>query len=359
MRALFGIAAPAGSAERAHLEPGIETRVVRHADLFPTLLDVLNLSYDVSEFDGASLLDVAGPEHGAYGETYFPLFHYGWSPLLTWRDDRWSYVEGVYAELFDIVADPAEEHDVLDAHPDVARTLAARLHAIARDPSDEPVKPMDTETREKLEALGYVGSGSTPTVDRARDPRDLIEVANDLFRGIDLIGKGDARGAAPYLERAVAADPNNVTALFHLADCYRQVGRPRAAMEHYRRAIECDPRAPVAYGHLALLEYETGDTDEAFAVLDAGLSVDPDAFPLLMTSADIHAAEGHVERARRSYERALELESDRVEPYVGLAALAEKLGDRDEAARRWAQAIAINPNDPHIPASVRDASVSR
>ena len=353
MYAVFGVAAPAGTQERARLAPRIDSRVVRHSDLVPTLLDVLGLEYDIADFEGSSLLDEPDAARGAYGEAYFSLLHYGWSPLLSWRTEKWSYVEGTYAELFDLTSDPGETVNRIHEYPDVARELAKRLHQIAEEPSLEAVRSVDAETRAKLEALGYVGAGSEVRADRTKDPRALIDTANNLITGIDLLGKSNPHGALPFLERALAADPENVTAVFHIADAYRQVGRPRAAMEHYRRAIASAPSSPVPYGHLAILEYQNGNEQEAFAILDAGFTAAPDALPLLMTAADLHAQHGDLERARELYERAFEIEGRGVDAIVGLARIAERRGERGEAERLWTLAGSLDGADSRIPHAFR------
>ena len=70
------------------------------------------------------------------------------------RTKDWKYIRcwdpGIYerteAELYDVIADPAEQHDVSAEHPDVAATMEAFMdgwldarHAGGADPMDEVI----------------------------------------------------------------------------------------------------------------------------------------------------------------------------------------------------------------------------
>ena len=62
-----------------------------------------------------------------------------------------------HAALYDLVADPAESENVIDAHPEVAARLGAELRAwTASIPTDAPPPERDEEQLEMLRALGYV-----------------------------------------------------------------------------------------------------------------------------------------------------------------------------------------------------------
>jgi len=67
-------------------------------------------------------------------------------------------LEGGYRRaLYDLVADPAESENLIDAHPEVAARLDAELRAwTASIPSDAPPPERDEEQLEMLRALGYV-----------------------------------------------------------------------------------------------------------------------------------------------------------------------------------------------------------
>jgi arylsulfatase A-like enzyme len=84
------------------------------------------------------------------------------------RVGDWKYVDRrVARELYDLSADPHEQHDLLERHPEVAARLQAdaeRLGAasagLAAGLRRGAVFDLDAGVREELEALGYLGGGN-------------------------------------------------------------------------------------------------------------------------------------------------------------------------------------------------------
>jgi arylsulfatase A-like enzyme/Flp pilus assembly protein TadD len=353
MRAFLAIALPEGFGG-AHALRGIELRVIRLCDLAPTLLDVLGVEA-LPNADGRSLM-AAQIRGGAYGETYYPMIHYGWSPLFSWRDARWTYIEGPEPELYDRTSDPGELVNRITEKPDVAAELSQRLASWIEDPAPENARSTPSETREQLLALGYVSAEAAWPVDRKKNPKKLIGAANALFRGISLLGEANSAAALPFLQHAYRLDPENTTVLFYLANALRLSGDPSSAMSYYRRAIQANPRAGDAYAHLAVLEFEGGRREEAFRVLDEGFEHNADSFSLLMASGDLHRGIASLEKADSLYRAASELEPRRVEAWVRLAELREEVGDEARARELWKKVLSIDAENAMIPPHVRDAA---
>ena len=66
-----------------------------------------------------------------------------------------------FVELFDLLHDPAEQHDVSGAHPEVVASLSALLGERVRSatsdaPAPETAPGLDPEYIESLKALGYL-----------------------------------------------------------------------------------------------------------------------------------------------------------------------------------------------------------
>lgn len=355
MHGVFAVSAPAGTDAATALGSGPLPGVVRYADLVPTLFGVLDLPF-TERVDGRSRLAAGDDGEGAYGETYYPPLHYHWSPLLSWRDEHWTYVEGPNPELFDRRTDPGEQINVLRAHPDIAARFRERVASLARDPEQKAHAELDPEAREKLLALGYLSSTAGElTYDPTKDPKELIDSVNALFRGIHLMEGGNAALALTFLQRAHDADPENASALFYLANCLRQLGSVDRAMGYYRQAIEREPGAAEAHAHLALLEFDRGRTEEAFALLDRGLATSPDAFALLMTAGDLNVGRQRFEEAGDLYRRARESSPHRVEAWAGGARVALRLGQAEEAQELWARALELDAESPLLHGGLRPA----
>ena len=143
--------------------------LVQTVDFAPTILDYASLSADAVDMDGVSLRPLIEGREPPPLTAYFSTIHYH-----VVRDSRWKYrLEKAPADggpprelLFDIVADPTEEHDVADLHREVVGRMRRQYQEFAlgltsRAPPSEASssskgKKIDREERERLEALGYI-----------------------------------------------------------------------------------------------------------------------------------------------------------------------------------------------------------
>lgn len=136
--------------------------VVRLVDVVPTLLEVLGLPAP-EHLQGESLLPlVEGSE--ALARPVFSQWLAG-GRIVALRDGDWKYMRVKRQEqLFDLSADPRESVDRFSARPEVLAKLRQRVdeiigesHAYAE--TQTPTRPpeLDQQTRDQLEALGYLG----------------------------------------------------------------------------------------------------------------------------------------------------------------------------------------------------------
>jgi arylsulfatase A-like enzyme len=152
-------------AERRGLRRGRVREVVRLVDVLPTVLDLVGLP---------------APEH-LEGRTLVPLLQGGEeAPRFVFAQNRetgsdalavngWKLVAERWKDLlFDLARDPAERRPLaggdavresLHATLEQLRERALRWHALA--PPDR-TGPLDAGTRQRLEALGYLGDEAAP-----------------------------------------------------------------------------------------------------------------------------------------------------------------------------------------------------
>ena len=138
---------------------GRRTDRVQLTDVLPTVLKRLGLPAPV-DVQGGLLPDITHPIVAELHSTPRLGDRGSFRALF---EDQWKYVEtteGV-TTLYDIVADPREEHDRHAEHPDRSREMASRLDtyldALERPPMDAPDSVVDPDTVRALEALGYIG----------------------------------------------------------------------------------------------------------------------------------------------------------------------------------------------------------
>lgn len=150
--------------------------LVSLVDVVPTVLRLLRMR--AANLDGVSLVPALRgetmPDRVMYGESMYPR-RFGFSDLRMARDSRMKYIDAPRPELYDLDADPFEQHDIAAQRPAVAAGLRARLDAIAA-PSRMAIKgaPVSEETARALAALGYVSGRGARPAPSGRDPKDYI-----------------------------------------------------------------------------------------------------------------------------------------------------------------------------------------
>lgn len=124
-------------------------------------------------------------------------------------------------------------------------------------------------------------------------------------RGIGALLAGDAVGAAPAFEEAVAADPGFAAGWLRLADAYQQLGYRDRALDAAQRAVRELPQEGgrlllEARSRAAMLSGDPEEAEEALSALVAHFPHDPEARIAL---AEALAEAGRFDQARSELER--------------------------------------------------------
>jgi len=145
------------------VKPGTSSEAfVATEDLFPTMLDMLNMNYDPGNLDGISFVPVLrGTGKSERKAVYFHYPHYhhqGYKPGGAIRDGDYKLIEWFEpallrkehaVELFDVVRDIGETADLAGEMPEKATELLEKLHAwresvgaqeMAVNPNHDPEK---------------------------------------------------------------------------------------------------------------------------------------------------------------------------------------------------------------------------
>lgn len=120
--------------------------LVQYHDVLPTLLDLLGLDNNVSSMHGKSFAPVLEGKTGTHHETVITGYYQGVDRCI--RDGVWSYIqrpEGETDELYNLVADPRERNNVIDAHHEEAQRLSARFGGYFRRVKSKVVKGVQGE----------------------------------------------------------------------------------------------------------------------------------------------------------------------------------------------------------------------
>jgi arylsulfatase A-like enzyme/Tfp pilus assembly protein PilF len=313
--------------------PGVPAREiadqVRIVDLMPTSLEVLGLPIPPT-VQGTSLMPLARGQRLsliAQSESWYPRYHYGWSELLSVQDERFHYIRAPRPELYDLQADARELAD--RAKEDTARLAAldkaldAHLQRTASATAAKGPQAVDSETEEKLAALGYVGAtgGGRHLEGQPRgDPKDKIALYNLIKQASGASAEGRIEEAIAKVKEALRADPEIVEAYMLLGNFQKKAGQPAEAIASYRRALERDPDHQGALFSLAVAYKDEGRLDEARVGLERARALDPRNGRVLWQLADLFVRKGDPGAAEAVVKDAL---SRKVEEHRFLLKLAE------------------------------------
>ncbi len=213
---------------------------VQLSDILPTVTAVLGIDTP-KDVSGASLLDAGRkPARVIYGETLFPRLNLGWSDLHCVWDARYHYISGPRPELYDVVADPAERHDLAASDPADAARLAAALGRFPKG-SDRPAT-VDAETLKRLAALGYIGGvrerdSSAPLP----NPVDNLKYLQRMQEGWRLAADKRYLPAIETLRSVVKDNPGMSDVWIKLGELLADAGREEEAAAAYRQALDRSP----------------------------------------------------------------------------------------------------------------------
>ena len=363
---------------------------VSHVDLFPTILDAVGVAA-AKPVHGQSLLPMIRGENPAsdrkvYSESLYPLLHYGWSPLRALRTDNRKLISAPRPELFDVISDPHEAHNLSAEEPAIVEDLENRLAELRSEiegtaSTDAAAPDFDPQTLAQLQALGYAaGQGGVSLeeegdIDRA-DPKDKIGLHRTIMRAQSQM-QSDEQAAEKTLLAVLAEDPeildahqmlgqlaatqkrydeslvhyrhclelapDHKSSLMGMASSYQALGRSEEALVGFRRVIDVsghDTRATLA---IADIEYKRGNFEQAATAL--GEAADTTEAPALIYNklGEVRAEQGQHGEAITLFAKAAEEKDDYAVPHFNLAALYEEAGDAQRAIAQYERAIELAP----------------
>ncbi len=369
---------------------------VRSVDVMPTALDLLGIAppAGISGISLVPLLAGAARELGldAYSEAMYPLHHYGWSDLHALRSGRYKVIDAPRPELYDEERDPRESTNLYADRRQLGDRLIAELRRLesgfTQAKAALPAGDVDPEARQRLAALGYVGSfvatASDSRTGRA-DPKDKIAIFNKLGEATELTKDRDALGEPPFdrivgllneivrddpevidawfmlgmqhmqhgdLEKAVGyfkytltLKPDYDLAVFNLAQAYRRMGNDEAALAGFEHYVTLDAKDPFAYYQMGEIWLDRGDTARAEGLFRHALEIDPQTAAAKNALGVIALQRGDPTTAERLIREALAVKSTLRLAHFNLALIAEGRGDLRAAEREYYEELKAHPEN--------------
>jgi tetratricopeptide (TPR) repeat protein len=349
---------PAGQDLALDLDPVPDAPRAARVEEGPVSL--LDLAPTLAALAGASLPGAAGQDLGpalrgqpiearpALSETWYPWFHFGWSPLFAVQTagGRWE------SDLAGLGALPAEP--------------AAALQPWSSEAPERP-GPLSAEASAALEALGYLSSPAAGgSLAEAPDPRVRVGLLTELHaaesiedpaarsRALQALvarapelsdahiswslaeaARGDLPAAIRITEEVLERWPEHPTALVNLGLLARQAGEGERALDCARRLQALNPRDARGYRLEAAVMVDREDAAGVLRATEAGLKVAPEDPNLSYLAAIAELQAGDAARAGQLLEVARDAgtAADDVELWLGVA--AEKQGRVDLALKYY------------------------
>jgi choline-sulfatase len=255
---------------------------VQQIDVAPTLLDFAGAP--PPHVRGRSLrplLEGTGslPEAPIYSEALYSRYHFGWSELYALTDSRYHFIHAPRDELYDLQRDPGESRSIADVRPQVRQAMRGALESlISNSPIAAPAS-IDDQDRQRLAALGYVGTGSAVPLsmpgDSLPDPKDKIDVLEKYRRAADLAGAYKFEEATTLYRELVAADPEMTDVWLQLAEVFVRQGLTEDAVRAYQEVIKRNPKDAGSLLGAAAGLLRLGHVDDAQKHAELAVSVAP------------------------------------------------------------------------------------
>jgi Arylsulfatase A and related enzymes len=312
---------------------------VQLIDIFPTIANAFGVTQALA---GRSLLDVANgkvtEDRSIYSETYYPRLHFGWNDLHSLISGANHYIHATDPELYDLTSDPSETKNVLLANRRAYVALRERIKPFIKG----PVAPsaVDDEQKQKLIALGYVGSTVSTAPDAVLpDPRKNIGKANAISLAFRLFKDGKYEETLK-VTGGLLRDNHNMLDIWALhSRTLSKLGRREEAIDAAKEGLRVAPGTASLAVTVANLSLDLGRLDDAEAHAQLVMK---------QTPHDAHEVMAKVWLARKDFAKARSeagaaFDNDRHRPgglmLLGHIALDE--GKPDDALRFFGQAAAL------------------
>ncbi len=371
-------------------------------DLAPTVCGVLDLPVP-EEMHGYPLVDYlrgGQPKESLrlyYCESLYAT-RYGAAPLIGLVAGRYKYIHAPRPELYDIADDPAEARNLYawqrEQAAEYKNGLQGMLDRFARPAPIAQSIMLSEQDRERLAAIGYLGSGQAAADGALRldqegdDPKDVlpfhrmnVEVPLLIAQGkhaqarricenmlvrrpgvfdtfIHLADIGAALDDLPRMENALrmalAIKPDHPQSLVRIGIAISRQERFAEAREHFSRALRVRPGYVFALDSLGVCVAEASRAAkdpalrhkglrEAAGHFEDALAADPDYAPSMRNLGAAYMDLGRSDDAILQFRNALRLVPRDADLHTHLALALEETGARSQAMAHLRKALEIRP----------------
>ncbi len=332
---------------------------VRLVDLMPTILGLADLKPgDTQGIDLSKALagPAVAPAVSSYSESLHSELEFGMAPLYAIRSNEWTYIRAPRPELYDRAKDPGETRNLLEdgsaplsqTEEALTLTLEQQLGAVLEESKRfglvSDVQPLDDETVQMLQALGYMGDSDVPQGVEGMDPKDGIRAFDEIDQARQFALEGDCKSATKVLRALAKRVPRNASARNLLAMCELRAGRAAVAEDLYLKSLAYEPRQPEVLVQLGRLRIQEGKLEAARARILEALKVEPADIPAMMLMAYLELRENQPEVAKEWYDEAIAADPNDPAPYLQYGDFYFRRNAFEEARRWYEKALQRQPD---------------
>ncbi|GMV22498.1 MAG: hypothetical protein AMXMBFR57_24470 [Acidimicrobiia bacterium] len=277
---------------------------IQHIDLMPTLLATAGLATPAGlpGRDLTPLLAGTGTiaPQGIYAEALYARYHFGWSELTSLTDERYRYIRAPREELYDLEQDPDERVNLAPERSSVTAALRSALTTLTAGAAITAPSAVSEADRQRLAALGYVGtqSSTTPAAGSTLpDPKDKAAVLQQYRAAVDALSAQRFDEGARLLRAILDSDPDMTDVWSQYASTLVRLGRLEDAYQAWREVVTRKPDEPSGLLGAAAVLVALSRLDDARTYAELALPHAPAAAHQALAS--IALAQDQFERARQ------------------------------------------------------------
>jgi len=317
-------------------------------DIAPTILHRTEID-GLPEAEGIDILTPLekGTERHLYFETWMPFAH-GWAPLCGVRTPEWKYIKAPKPELYNLVTDPGETHNVIEENSERAQALAEEVEmwqpfADMENPDSE--NALSSHEVRVLESLGYVGSRGKPASDfyTLPDPKDRIDCYVRFHSARAYASAGETERAEKLIRQAITECPEMLGTHDNLVQILCQAGKLDEAITEGNKLLKEDPTSLITWD-LAAACNRADQPELALDYCKKGIAKHPEDASLYDQQNIAYRLLGHLKDAIVSGERAVELNNKSAQNLNNLGSTYSMAGKFKKARNNLDLALQLQPD---------------
>jgi len=348
-------------------------------DLMPTILGAVGVEIP-SQVQGRSLLSELRSEHDdrepddksdrdrvLYGETFLPRIHFNWSELRGSENTKYHFIDAPRPELYDLVKDPGEVHNLFTDKSAVAEEMRAKLVGLIRDYSAgkelAEKTGLDPALMERLKSLGYAGfsGGTDPTISSRDlpDPKDRIAAYELISDAISESQHGHFQESIEKLKSVIKTEPNSVPAHYMQGLNYYRLKMFVEAVDELQKTIQLSPDYALASFNLGMAQAHAGQIDAAIATLQRTLQLDATNFEAAFNLGVAYVQKKQLEPAASAFRQSVTIYPEFARGHRALGETLLYQDKVDDAIAELRRAVELAPQEPIMHESLAKALAAK